>query len=798
MNRTVMLLALLAVAAPAQTPERGRREAPREGQVLAPDAVPQEQGVPGTKPPLVSAVLRPDAPVHDDTTGTALREMLELAGAPGGGFAAIWQDHRDGNMGLYFARVGLDGRPREPERAPYSKARTSRELDPAIAVGASGHGIVSWRENSMPNGYYFTRLFDAQGKLTPEHLPMGFEFPASGGRGRDAVVQPSVAALPDGSGVCVWLAAGRAMAQVIRAVGPVVEEPSELSRAGEPASTRPVVGTAANGTWLAAWGTRSGIECLVRPPRGAELRNALGAGVPLEVHSDLDGGFWILVEQEGKRVLRHADARGKVERELALDGVPIDVAIADFGALVLLAPGESRTGAHKLQIVPLEAGAEPGQPVALRSETGKLVGNVRVAAAGSVGLIAWRERRGPDHVIVARTVDAQGAFGTAHDLTSDRATSNQTTPDIASDGEDRAVCAWVDRRNGPSEVWVRLLDAERGNASPEFTVPARLADDDGPAAPIDASSPAVAMAQDERFAVAWLESREGGVAVLAQGFDADARPLGAAVAFDLGLKPGGEVILVAAPEGYVIVWTRGAGGLAARRMDFACLPLGEAQVLSADPTAANPAACRLDAAPRERDARAFAVAWDVQVAGVGRRLRACVLGSRLELQGGEIGFDTMYLGADWDPAIAPASDGGFVLFWTSGDARARDVFTRAFDADGRARTRPLAVSVRANEQDYPEIARLADGSYALVWEDDISMWDYVNVRRLSADAKTLGPTFQLCERPEAFLKAHTHGKVARFGAGLVSVWTDTRRGRGADVYWKLVGPRFDTESRAQR
>lgn len=806
------VLALPSTLASGQKPRGGSGGASAAaqdgGKVLPADAVEQDVGVPGTEYPLVKAVLRSDAALHDDTTGTSPKELLELAGMPGPGgprtarFAAVWQDHRDGHMGLYFARIAADGSGLEAERPAYSTARASRELDPSIALAASGAGVLSWREKSMPNGFYFTRLFDVAGKLSPQHLPMGFEIPAAGGRGRDAgLVMPSVGVLPDGSGVCVWLAGERAMVQTIRAVGPIVEQPNELSRDSDPATSRPVLGASAEGTWLAAWGTRGGVECLIRGLKGGDVRNALGFGVPLEVHADLAGGWWLLAEHEGRRVLRHANSRGKVDREVALEGTPVDVAIASFGALIVQAPREGRQGAQRLQLVPLAAAAESGaparEPIELTSETGRILGNVRVAAAGDTGLVGWRERRGGDHVICVRTVAADGSFGPAREISTDRGSANQTAPDIASNGEDRAVSAWVDRRDAEGDVYVRLLDAQRGNASPEFQVPAPFgaAPNDpaaGGAAGDELAAPSVAMARDSRFAVAWFVVRDRATSLYVQAFASDAKPLGAPVAYDTGLAGVGEALLSASDDGYVLYWKRGPdGGLVARRLDFNGLPLGDAVPITNDASAQNVAACRLDVGPRERESRAWAVAWDVDVPGAGRRLRVRVLSNRLEPQGRELGFDTMYLGADWDPAIAPAADGGFVLFWTTGDGRARDVFTRAFDGEGKPRTRPLAVSVRANEQDYPEIARLADGSYALVWEDDISLWDYVNVRRLSKDAKTLGPALQLCERPDEFLRSHTHGKLARFGEGFVSVWSDTRRSAGSDVYWKLVGARFD-------
>ncbi|MBI5434084.1 MAG: hypothetical protein HZA52_14725 [Planctomycetes bacterium] len=804
-----------ASASPHPWVQKGRKEAQgdakaEEGKVLGSDAVPQEQGVLGTEYPLVQAVIRADAPLHEDTMGTAPRELLDLAGAPGGGFAAVWQDHRDGNMGLYFARVGADGKTKEAERPTYSAARASRELDPSISVNGSGAGVVSWREKSMPNGLYFTRLFDASGKTSPAHLPMGVEFPAGGSRGAGAeLVMPSVAVLPDGSGVCVWLAANRAMLQVIRATGPTVEQPIELSRAEAPATARPVIGAALDGTLLVAWGTQAGIECSVRPARGRESRGALGAGKPLELHSDRQGGWWIFVEAEGKRVLRHADNAGKVDREVNAfaDRDVVDVAVADFGLLVLLGPAPlgaggrdggrepARAGGHQLALVPFEPGAgvaEAPQPIALRSETGEMLGNVRIAAAGAVGLVAWRERRGGDQVLVARTIEAGGKLGKPEDLTHDRGTSNQTGPDVASNGEDRAVAAWMDRRNGENEIWVRVLDAEHGFASPEFPVPVRVPGEAVPTESISGGQPAVAMTKDSRFAVAWVDTSSGGAAVFVQGFSAEVKPLAAAVRIDACSKDVGTLALVTAEDGYVLVWRRAEGGVAARRVDFACLPLGKIEVLTTDKSAGNVTACRLDVTPREREKRACAVAWDVAIAGVGRRLRARVLGSGLKLAERELSFDTMFQGSDWDPAIAPLDDGGFVMIWVTGETRTRDVFARGFDSDGKPRSQPHAVSARANEQDYPEIARLGDGSIALVWEDDISLWDYVNVRRFSADLKKLGPPLQLCERPEEFMRSHTHAKVAAFGDGFVSVWTDTRRGTGADVYWKLVGPRFDT------
>ncbi|MCE9595675.1 MAG: hypothetical protein K8S98_15915 [Planctomycetes bacterium] len=793
---TTTLLAFCATASLAFGAQNARRDTSSDGKVLTPDAVPAEDGTPGMLVPIVQAVIRPDGPIHEDETGNAAREILDLAGMPGGGFAAVWQDHRAGNMGLYFARVGVDGHELEPERPCYTKARTSRELDPSIAVNASGAGVVSWREKSMPNGFYFTRLFDASGKTSPEHLPMGFEIPEAGGRARASdLVQPSVAALPDGTGLCVWLAAGKAMTQTIRAEGPLVQQPADLSRKEAPATSRPIIGAAVDGTCLIAWGTKGGIESLVRPLRGAEERNALGPGRPLEIHSDLHAGWWILVEDEGARFLRHIDANGKTEREVAspagVSGEIVDVAVAEFGLLLVLGPKGERESGNRLVIVPNDANTPAPEPFVVTSANGKVGRFVRVAASGKTGLIAYRERRGTDLYIVARTVAADGTLGEVQDLTHDHGTSNQTGPDISSNGVDRAVCGWLDRRSGDVEVWARVVDGAGKYVTGEFSLPVRVSDEVKPARTNDSGVVTVAMARDGRFVVAWEEAIDVGARVVAQPFDAAAKPLAPAVVLDTMLSDFGGLAAVAGPDGYACFWTRPTSGLVGRRLDFDGKPLGEPVILTSDGTAARPSACLLDTVPRDKGARTFAVAWDVTVAGVGRRLRARVVSNTLELQPKELSFETMYLGTDWDPAIAPAADGGFALAWTTGEVGPRDVFARVFASDGKPASRPFAISVRLNEQDYPEITRAADGSLLIAWEDDIAMWDYCHVRRLLPDYKTLGPTMQICERPEAFLRTFNAPRIAAFGSGFVSAWSDVRRGRGFDVFWKVVGPRFD-------
>jgi hypothetical protein len=174
-------------------------------------------------------------------------------------------------------------------------------------------------------------------------------------------------------------------------------------------------------------------------------------------------------------------------------------------------------------------------------------------------------------------------------------------------------------------------------------------------------------------------------------------------------------------------------------------------------------------------------------------IRGRFLSGALAALGEEIAFEATDRGNDWDPALAAASGGGFVMSWTSGSVQdpVRDAVVRCFD--GRARpSAPLqSVCYSANEQDFSDVVRLADGSFAITWEDDISYYDQVYVRRLARDGRSLGPMMRINAIDTEFLPDRVTPRIAAIGEGFAAVYADRHRSRGFDAVFKLVGRSFD-------
>ncbi len=217
--------------------------------------------------------------------------------------------------------------------------------------------------------------------------------------------------------------------------------------------------------------------------------------------------------------------------------------------------------------------------------------------------------------------------------------------------------------------------------------------------------------------------------------------------------------------------------------------LGEAPrwISAGDQVALRPSCTRLD------DGRVLVV-WDApQAGGKGFVLRGRFLSPAGRPEGDVLAFPPRSGRAEWDPAVAPARGGGFLLTWCLGslNARDRDIFAQLYDERARAAGPPLPLSARRNEQDFPDVTRLADGSFLVAWEDDLSGFDHTNARRIGRDGRTLGPTFTLNERETLFSEVRQRPSVAALGEGFIGIWADRRRSRDFDVYLRVLGPKFD-------
>ena len=815
------LVVSLSLAAPTPSQEgAGGREGRSQG-VLQRSEVAQEEGEPGTRHPEAGDVVMDDTRVHDDTRGRAQHTLLELVSWEGAGFAAAWRDTRQGYLGLYFARLDPRGERLEPEHPfPYSGA-AFRLLEPSIAIGPRGAGVVAWLTAGHPEDWAFNaRRFGPDGAM-PEHeslMGLGRERlrqlgPGGGagrGRGSESPV-PAAGVRPDGTGIFAWAQRGAVFLQPLEP-GPSTGRVEPLDLKDPPATGKPLLGSAPQGN-LCVWSELAGadspeIRFHLTPPRGSGIDGSAGLGKPLQIvpapaGSPHEGEWWIAVDRGADLALRRLSRSGKpVGEDVHLLDAPWGNAVlaAWSEGLALLVQDDARfqretfTGGRPTVRFLDHDGApsERGSLSVLGPQASRASG-ARVAGAGDVLVVAWSELRGSDVDVYWRTLerDAQD-FGVERRLNTDEVSGLQKLADVAGAGGATGLVAWTDGRDGDSRLYARLVSAKGGFLTPEMALPATAGADPGSAPASDrmeAAFASAAMAEDGSFALAWLEN-PGAWTLRMQIFDPGGRALGAAFDADPGARAspqaGLDLEALPHPGGWAIVWSRADGGLAARRISQAGEP-GELRQVAARGTLGNVDLTGLD------DGRLIA-AWDVRVGEV-YRLRARFLDAALEPVSGELDFETMWRGSDWDPSVAPTSKGGFAMAWCSGEDASRDLYARFFDRDGRPAGKPHAITARLHEQDFPSLIRSGDGSWLVAWEDDISYLDHTYVRRLPGGSKEPGPVRLIERREEVYHENYQAPRLAPLEGGFLAAWSDCRRGQGFDVFVKVLGLGFDKAQR---
>ncbi|MBI5362348.1 MAG: hypothetical protein HZA53_04155 [Planctomycetes bacterium] len=771
-------------------------------------------GALGTLPAQVEDVRVQDALVHQDDHGGNLQALQALASGSVGA-AAVWRDHRDGMMGLYLRRLDAAGLGREPEQ-PIHAPHSGRRRDPAVALAADGSGAVAWTSVFNAQNTVFLRAFDGAGRFTCADVPL--EAPADarkaepGEKVRDSGDrQPALAVLADGRVVVAWNRNGSAVAQEFDAHG----KPRGSARVLNPEATEKelagpirVLGFAKDA--LVLWSTRDG---------GRVFQGQLARRKPIQLcEGTLDaactsprGGTWIAVHAPTapmELVVRDPDPEARDVERLPLAGTPVFVEFAcnangralavecavDARAANARRRGAVAEGAPKLALF---AGKDALAPVPLEEALGPGAASatdLRVVSTGTAFLIAWTDERDRDPNVFARAFDpaapAGARFGPLQRLNSDAASADQTHGRVAASGE-RAIVVWQDARDVEERIFARRVNAE-GFEGGEFELPLDETRD-APRRPVR-QLPEVALAPEGAFAVAWRDLGEGVEALQVQLVGADGRPLAPHAAVDPGQRTTGPLpcSLAVLPEGrgYLLAWPRAGGSVWSRRVAldgaFASEPrkVGEAP----DAETPNTSLCVLD------DGR-LVCAWDVQPNGRPSKpsLRARFLDRDGAPVGDELVFEPSIFGQDWDPCVAPAPKGGFVMAWCAGATNdpGRDVMARAFDAHGRPDGPFLPITTVSNEQDWPSLVRLDDGGWVVAWEDDLSGYDQTCVRRILPSKRELGPVRTLNQTETRSVPDRVLPAIAAWRGGFFGAWGDRRRSLGWDVYARAVGPRFD-------
>lgn len=688
--------------------------------------------------------------------------------------------------------------------------------------------------------------------------PEGAAPPGRGGGARDAGApgarSPVLLARQDGSRTLVWIEGARLRSADFDVAGSPLHAAVDLG----PAGTEPEAGIWAvedsEGGIAAVWNGKNGAWLARRAPGSAKSSDMqLGEGRASGLVADPSGGFWVLLRRGEIVVLRRVSLDGKLNGYETTRNLPglRDVELAGFqGGLALLAtrgaaapagrggrpardqaagPGgagtdatepapqrpSARGGAPRGEPAPGDAGParlelyfhgadgaplDP-EPLAVTSAEARDVADGHVASNGTRLLVAWTDWRTADADVWGRIVDpaqtGPARLGPEKRLNSDVASADQISPDVDAVGG-RGWTVWHDRRAGPGSIYARAVDTS-GLVGNEILLPASFGG--APAAGVSggSSDPVVAVRADGSVLAVWIQRDGTRARVLGQILGRDGAAKSGLIEIDSREPATTEraaLETLAGDRGWIAVWPAGGKlGVFARRIALDGSMAGPARRIS---DAGDDELRQTDVTLLE-DGR-LVTAWTAHAAGAGRdtgwTVRARFLDADGAPKGSEIGFDPSRRNQDHDPALAPSKDGGFLMAWCSGipSDPTHDVVARLFDAQGKPVAPIQTPCFLANEQDAADVARLADGSFVVAWEDDVSYYDQTYVRRIAANGRSMGPWMRINQLDTLNVPDRVAPRVTALGDGWAAVFADRKRSQGFDAQIKIVGPRFDPAS----
>ncbi|MEM7584672.1 MAG: DUF11 domain-containing protein [Acidobacteriota bacterium] len=309
---------------------------------------------------------------------------------------------------------------------------------------------------------------------------------------------------------------------------------------------------------------------------------------------------------------------------------------------------------------------------------------------------------------------------------------NQAIPSVAKNS-DSFVVVWEDNsgQDGSDEsIRGRRYTTDGNPVGGEFAVNSYTTGDQ--------SQPAVAMAADGDFIVAWAgESAGDSSGINAQRFDSSGALVGSELQVNSSTSSAQTApdISADADGDFVVVW-RSQASIRGQRFDSAGTFLGGEFQVETPNLSENAPAVDMNASG------AFVVAWESYVAeGVGA---FAILGRRYASDGTAI--DSQFQVSDgsgdlFSADVAIDSGGGFVVTWDQGYYPDVDVRAKRFDSDGNQAGAEFQVNTAtANAQGFSALEMQPDGFFVVAWQSYAGDQD-IHAQRYQPDGTPLAGEF---------------------------------------------------------
>ena len=352
------------------------------------------------------------------------------------------------------------------------------------------------------------------------------------------------------------------------------------------------------------------------------------------------------------------------------------------------------------------------------TEGNQVLPAVALDAAGRA-VVAWISSTDGE-AISLRRYDAAGLpLGAEFRVTAPEAGA-LSGPVVAGRADGAFVLAWVSDEADGTGPGIR---AQRFDAAGVAQGPALRADDGTAGTRADL---AIAMDADGGFVLSWtaLESGRTTTDILARRYDAAGAALGDAVLVntDTAFAHDAPAVTTMADGGFVVAWQSdgqdGSGfGIFARRYDAAGEPIGD-EIRVNTTTAGRQQNPALAAAPDG----GFVIAWQSDGQdGSGLGIYAQRYDAAGEPLGDEVRVNAFTPLDQLNPAVAMDADGGFLVTWqsTAQDGSGAGIFAQRFGADGTAQGDEFRVNaITAGAQTNPVVALAPDGGAIIAWQSD--------------------------------------------------------------------------------
>lgn len=391
-------------------------------------------------------------------------------------------------------------------------------------------------------------------------------------------------------------------------------------------------------------------------------------------------------------------------------------------------------------LAPLVAPLALGQPVAPRGDEQQInqttAGNQFLSSAAMAAdggfVVVWMSTSSPgddtsQYALVGRGFAADGSPVGGDSQINGQTSGDQKWPAIAPLPGGGFVVVWASGSSAGSDgsgdsVQMRRLTGDGTPLGADFQVNATVAGDQ--------SYPAVAVAADDSFVVAWQSdaAEDGeGQAVLMRRFDSAGQALGGELVVD-GHTTGnqGHPALAMAPGGaFVAVWESSSSpvdlsmlGIRGRRFAADATPLGEEMQINAF-TAGNQLAPQVGLAGHG----AFVVVWESHDAPGdpgSRSIQSRRFTAEDVPRAGDEQINTFTSGPQTFPRLATEADGSFVVVWESllspGDDPDRSIQGQRLDPNGARSGGDFQVNqFTTSAQFLPSVAGRDGGDFVVSW-----------------------------------------------------------------------------------